>query len=111
MSDVMVNVRNRGDKTYKEDYQGKTISIAPGSCVTMRKRDAIRFLGTISPMVGDSFAEKNLIIEQTEDDKPSETKNDYVCNFDGMKFPNQSALDEHSKIHADQLIVDKKAKK
>ena len=100
MGSATVRVYNDGVATYVERYKNQDIEIPPKGFLVMKKRDAIDFLGTMSqPLPNGGWVEKNLSLHEDPasiDDPPQK----YVCNFDGLEFPTQEALDQHLLQHS-----------
>ena len=99
----MVKVVNQDKKPYEETFAGRKIVIPGRGSIEMRRDEAYDFLGTQSPALpGGGWVEKNLEIEEIPGNKQSDDQ-EFVCNFDGMKFPTKAALDKHLESHKDQI--------
>lgn len=83
-----VNVVNKMDHEYVENYQGEPVRIPKGGSVRMARLDAVAFLGQFP---GDKV-EKNLeTVPIWEDSKPEL----FVSQLDGKEFDSLEKLNEH----------------
>lgn len=101
--------------THTEKFKDQDIVIKAGEFVLMDYEDAVQFRGQYFPMkrnaqgAPDPSGFKIIHLEKHDDgadDKPSE---EFVCMFDGRKFPTQKLLDQYlTENYADKTFVDEK---
>jgi hypothetical protein len=106
---MMVKVKNNGSKDFEQRYKDALISIPKGKTVKMSRRDAIAFLGLLSPAdpkdPNSSGLEKNLeIIPLDEIDETPDAPEKFICHVDNKEFDTQEQLDEYIKRFEDQRI-------
>lgn len=95
--------RHPNGLTHTEKFKEREISIKAGEYVLMDYEEAVQFRGQFFPMKKDAQGApdprgfKCIQIEK-HDDQTDETKtSEFVCHFDGAKFPSQSLLDAYVK--------------
>jgi len=89
-----VTVKNAGSKTYKEEFKGKMISLAPGESMKMERYEATQFRGSVGTSNPDKGIEKNIVIIRGEVKEP-EVVSEFISHLDGKKFNSQADLDKH----------------
>jgi hypothetical protein len=104
-----VFVENVGSATYEDEFRGQKISIPVGGRIKMQRREALIFLGCMSPTGSDGKpAEKKLRLIPV-DGEPTETaaevKKEHICNLDGQKFDTQQELDDHLKKLSSRTVT------
>lgn len=103
-----VFVENLGSKTYEDTFRERAISIPPGGRIEMQRREALIFLGMMSPPGRDGNpVEKKLRIVPKDGqpaDREEEQKKEYICNLDGKKFDTQRELDDHLKTLSSKVV-------
>lgn len=99
--------------THKEKFREETIEIAANQYILMDYEDAVRFRGQYFPMLKNAQGApdpKGFKCIHLEPDGVAETKpvmKDFVCHFDGVKFPSQALLDQYLKQnYADNVYKD-----
>jgi hypothetical protein len=100
--------------THKEKFRGETIEIPANGYVVMDYEDAVQFRSQYFPMMKnaqgapDPRGFKVIALEPHGDIVPAATQpKEFICNYDGMKFPTQKALDAHIEANfADQVFKD-----
>lgn len=100
-------VENAGSKPYKDTFREREINIPSGGRIEMQRREAIIFLGCMSPTGPDGKPiEKNLkMIPVMSSDGQKVESGEFVCNFDGKRFLTQSELDAHLKTVAGRTVT------
>lgn len=97
--------------THKEKFKEQLIEIKAGEYVLMDYEDAVQFRGQYFPMKKDAqgapdpagFKVIHLERHGEEAVKPTE----FVCHFDGKKFPTQILLDQHlTENYSDRTFKD-----
>jgi len=113
-----VAVLNCGNEQYQEDWNGNNFAIPAGKAITMKRRDAITFLGRMSSTdpkdpAGAPIPKKLKIVPLHEaasfvvkeyDEIVGTTKKEYTCNYDGKVFTSQEALDAHLNTLTDKTV-------
>ena len=91
---VYVQVVNKGNKTYKEEFKGKQIEIPSGKSIKMVRSEAVQFLGSVGSSNIEKGIEKNLeiIYESTLENDQNDV---FVSHIDGKSFASQKELDAH----------------
>ena len=100
--------------THKEKFREEMIEIKAGEFILMDYEDAVRFRGQYFPMLknaqgaADPKGFKCIVLEPHDATVKTEVvAKDFICHFDGMKFPTQASLDFHVKTnYADQTFKD-----
>lgn len=95
-----VRVINKGTNTFKQSWNEEEIVLKPGEFKVMKRRDAVRFLGTFPGF----NQEKNLEIEKVEGSEPEKQKESFISMIDGKEFPTQAELDKHLEQFKDQVV-------
>lgn len=87
--------------THREKFKDKMIEIKSGEYILMDYEDAVQFRGQYFPMkknaqgAPDPAGFKCIFLEKHEDGKSEPAAQEFVCHFDGRKFPTQAALDAY----------------
>ncbi len=101
--------------THKEKFKDQLIEIPAGGFVLMDYEEAVQFRGQYFPMkknpqgAPDPASFKCIYLEPLESEltKSEPTIKEFVCHFDGAKFPTQASLDNYIKQnYADQAFKD-----
>jgi hypothetical protein len=113
-----VRVYNRNKFPYKEKFKDEHILIAPGAFIEMDEDDAHMFKGSFSSPVlgvnGEHLPEGFKMIEivrgaDVKDEAPKAKAHQCLaCKYTGSS---EGDLNEHLKIHQDQVVVDEEAEK
>lgn len=102
--------------THVEKFKDQTIEIRAGEYVLMDYEDAVQFRGQYFPMKRNAQGAPDptgfKIIHLEPHGSAAEAKpaaEEFICHFDGRKFPTQKLLDQHlSENYADKTFVDEK---
>ena len=102
----MVKVVNVGTVDYIDTYRDNPVKIPAWKSITMQRRDAIEFLGRMSPAGKDGKpVPKMLVIEPIEaSGKEEAPEGKFICNLDGAEFDTQEELDEYLKKFASKTV-------
>lgn len=92
-----VQVINKGGKTYKEEFKGKMIELAPGKSIKMERTEAVQFVGSVGSSNVEKGIEKNLEIIRGPIPVPEAIDQKFVSHLDGKVFDTQKELDDHLK--------------
>ncbi len=100
--------------THREKFRDEMIEIPANGHVLMDYEEAVLFRSQYFPMKKKPTGEDDpkgfkVIHLEPMDGAPQvvETKQGFICHFDGMKFPTQASLDFHIKEnYADQAFKD-----
>lgn len=103
--------------THKEEFKDETIEIPANEYILMDYEDAVQFRGQYFPMkktaqgTDDPKGFKVLFLEPHNESLAAsiheESGGEFVCHFDGRKFPTQQLLDRYIKQnYADEIFVD-----
>lgn len=105
MSTEFVHVRNNHVKEYTETFKGKDILIPAHGVIKMTRGDANSILRTYINDERGRPKIKMLKIEPIDGsgNPPVESKVLFTCMRDGEQFETQKELDEHMKLHKDQI--------
>lgn len=112
-----VRVHNDNIHDYKEKYKGEPILIKAKGFIEMEEDEAYQFKGTFSPIIRDADGndlpegykmirlEKNWVTDESTE--PKEIVHQCMaCHYKGSSVAD---LSEHTKTHAESLVVDKEA--
>jgi hypothetical protein len=116
---VMVRVWNDNKWPYTEEFNEKTISIAPGKFIEMEMMEAADFMGRFIPIHRDGDGQpipqkaKMLRMERTSKKfLHSQTDPDLTCQACGFKGKTKKELDQHiDDTHLDIMVDEKEREK
>jgi hypothetical protein len=104
-----VLVKNVGSETYREVFRENEIVIPAGGTVKMQRREALLFLGTMSPTGSNGRPiEKKLElvpVGSIDSSVGQEPTKEFICNLDGKKFGSQAELDAHLKTLSSKTVT------
>lgn len=99
--------------THREKFRDTEIVIPAGEYVVMDHEDAVIFKSQYFPIrktamgVPDPACFKCIVLEPDGDVSVQPASKEFVCHFDGAKFPTQKMLDNYIKQnYADQAFTD-----
>lgn len=104
-----VAVLNYGKETYREEWNGQIYEIPPNRAIEMDRRDAVMFLGNMSPpnpldprglplpkqLKKVSVSEANSFIIKSYPSDVLKRRKKFICDYDKKLFTSQEALDAH----------------
>jgi hypothetical protein len=104
--------RHPNGLTHREKFKDEMIEIKSGEYVLMDYEDAVQFRGQYFPMKKDPMGApdpkgfKVLELQRHEAEKAQDVR-EYICHFDGRKFPTQALLDQYlTENYADHTFKD-----
>lgn len=101
-----VFVENIGNRTYKDTFRDDEINIPVGGKIQMQRREALIFLGRMSPTGPDGKpVEKMLRITPVSESVGEKEEKHFVCNLDGRSFSSQAELDAHLRTTANKTVT------
>lgn len=113
MSKWRVYNRHPSGLTHIEKFKGNVVEIPAGGYVLMDYEEAVQFKGQYFPMLKDAQGApdpKGFKVIHLEPNEKGENKpevKEFVCHFDGAKFPTQALLDNYlTKNYADHTFKD-----
>lgn len=101
--------------THREKFRETLLEIPAGGYVLMDYEDAVQFRSQYFPMkknaqgAADPASFKCIVLKPDGDvtEVPTTTAKEFVCHFDGAKFPTQAMLDNYIKQnYAEQTFKD-----
>lgn len=98
--------------THREKYKEQMITIPAGGFVLMDYEDAVQFRGQYFPMKKNAQgapdpASFKVIHLEPDNAEVKAAPVEFICHFDGRKFPTQSALDQYlTENYADKTFKD-----
>lgn len=104
--------RHPNGLTHKEKFKEQSVEIKAGEYVLMDYEDAVQFRGQYFPMKKDAQGAPDpagfkVIHLEKHEDSPEPAVVEFVCHFDGAKFPTKALLDNYlTKNYADQTFND-----
>jgi hypothetical protein len=96
---------------HREKFKDQLVEIPAGGFVVMDYEDAVQFRGQYFPMrknaqgAPDPASFKVLTLERHELEAVADTPKEFVCHFDGAKFPSQSLLDAYLKQNFSEHVI------
>jgi hypothetical protein len=100
-----VYVKNVGSKEYRDTYRDNDIVIPAGGQIEMQRRDAIAFIGKMSPAGADGIPVPKMLEIVPINGQTRPEVDEFVCNLCTGKFPSQRDLNEHLKLHAGKTVT------
>jgi hypothetical protein len=97
--------------THTENFRDSKIVIKPNDYVLMDYEDAVRFRGQFFPMLKnaqgapDPRGFKVIELEPHDEQSDSPEVQEFVCHFDGAKFPTQALLDSYLKQNYSENVI------
>lgn len=97
--------------THRERYKEQFIEIKAGDYALMDYEDAVQFKGQYFPMKKNPQGAPDptswKMLELVRHDPEVKQEQEYICHFDGRKFPTQKDLDQHlTENYSDKTFKD-----
>jgi len=99
-----VYVVNEGKETYEDTFREQPVKIKPGGRIEMQRRDAIAFLGRMSPAGKDGMPVPKML-KMVPKGGPVKEVQKFTCMLDGEEFDNQEDLDKHLKTLVGKTVT------
>lgn len=98
---MLVSIKNNNTRVYREEYKEKLIEIPAGEHISMERRDAINFLGSIPKTdsdTGQPIIKKLQMVTYIEE--PQEQVEEIKCTLCGKVCATETGLKVHLKSHS-----------